>query len=157
MRPSSLSGLSVKLFIIPMTPPRNERISTISIGVRPVSLRYSPPAEKGPVSGPPCVGALLTEGREGLEGRRPVRILASRICRSDSKSECNSEGEARSDAALLSSTSTVQLAFAEPELRCGAYTSRSTLLTSMKCLGSGTKDRGFSFSACMRASRFSAP
>jgi hypothetical protein len=35
------------------------------------------------------------------------------------------------------------------------YTSRRTLLTSMKCLGSGTKDSGFSFSACINCSRFS--
>jgi hypothetical protein len=35
------------------------------------------------------------------------------------------------------------------------YTSRRTLLTSMKCLGSGTKDSGFSFSACIKCSRFS--
>lgn len=35
------------------------------------------------------------------------------------------------------------------------YTSRRTLLTSMKCLGRGTKDSGFSFSACINCSRFS--
>jgi hypothetical protein len=92
--------LSVKLFIIPITPPKKDLISTISIGVNPVSLRYSPPAEKGPVSAPLCVGALFAEGSEGLEGRRPVRILARRMCLSERRRECSSEGEARSEAAL---------------------------------------------------------
>ena len=36
------------------------------------------------------------------------------------------------------------------------YTSRRTLLTSMKCLGRGTNVWGFSFSACIKASKFSA-
>ena len=50
----------------------------------------------------------MAEGSEGFDGRRPVRILASRICRSDSKREWSSEGDAKSDAALSSNGRIIQ-------------------------------------------------
>lgn len=96
-----VSGLSVRLLIIPMTPPRNARISTTSMGVNPVNLRYSPPAEKGPVSGPFRVDeASERDGNVGFEGRNPARILASRACRMERRRECNSEEDGMSDGAL---------------------------------------------------------